>query len=378
MTTPNYDINYNDKRFADVKSAESAALSEIEKTYSGMTNQSDAYYQDQIQAAKQWEIEQQKQQNAQTDFAISEIEQQKAQAQKDYTKEQSGAYVDWQKQSNQYGANAEQMAAQGMVGTGYAESSQVSMYNTYQYRVTAARESFQRAVQGYNNAITQARLQNNAALAKIAYETLQKTLELSLQGFQYKNQLLLDLADKKTAIRQDYYNRYQDVLEQINKENALAEEVRQYNEKMAEEKRQFNAQQSLNEQQLQLQKDQFAWQKEQAAAKAASASISKSSGSKSSGSSKSSSSKSSGGSVKKGSGGGISNLDGTKKKVTNTNSTPTVDMASVMALGRGAMSAKQLNSLVKQGKVTEYQEGNKLKYKWSSKYIAKSMYINMR
>ena len=155
--------------------------------------------------------------------------------------------VDWQKQSNAYGANAEAMAAQGMAKSGYAESSQVSMYNTYQNRVATAREAYNLAVINYNNSIKDAQLQNNSILAEIAYETLQKQLELSLQGFQYKNQLVLELADKKREINNTYYSRYQDVLKQINTENALAEEVRQYNKtlaqqqaQLAEEKRQFD------------------------------------------------------------------------------------------------------------------------------------------
>lgn len=244
---PNYDINYDDKRFTKVETDKNNALSDIEETYSGIIEQSDGYFQKQIDAADRWEEEQKKLQQEKTDFAIEKIEQQKAQAEKDYKKEQSGAYVDWQKQSNQYGANAEAMAAQGMAKTGYAESSQVSMYNTYQNRVATAREAFTLAVINYDNAIKDAQLQNSSILAEIAYETLQKQLELSLQGFQYKNQLVLELADKKREVENTYYSRYQDVLKQINTENALAEEVRQHNAtlahqqaQLAEDKRQFD------------------------------------------------------------------------------------------------------------------------------------------
>lgn len=275
MATPNYDINYNDPRFTQVNNDKTAALSEMEKTYGGMISESDKYYQQQVDATKQWGKTQKENQQAQTDFAIEQINQQKAQAKTDYTKEQSGAYTDWQKQSNPYGANAEKMAAQGMAGTGYSESSQVAHYVTYQNRVIAAREAYNRAVLNYDNAIKEAQLQNNAALAEIAYQTLQTSLELSLQGFQYKNQLVLEKANKKTELEEIYHERYQDVLDQINKENTLAEEVRQYNEKMAEEKRQynstlawqkqqFNQQQDLARRELKLKQDQFAWQKAQA------------------------------------------------------------------------------------------------------------------
>lgn len=253
----NYDIDYNDKRFTEVESDKKEALSDLEETYSDMLAKSDQYYQAQIDASKQWADKQSQLQQEQTDFAIKEINQQKEQAKKDYTKEQSGAYVDWQKQSNQYGANSEEIAAGGMTNTGFAESSQVSMYNTYQNRVATAREAYDRAVLNYNNSITQAQLQNSSVLAEIAYEALQKQLELSLQGFQYKNQLILDKANKKTELENSYYQRYQDVLAQINHENALAEQIRQYNASLAEEQRQYNQNYALQQAKLAEEKRQF-------------------------------------------------------------------------------------------------------------------------
>ena len=231
--TPNYDIDYNDPRFGKVESDKNQALTELEQTYAGMIGNTDQYYDKQIQASKDWADKQTQLQQEQTDFAIEQINQQKDQAHKDYLKEQSASYVDFQKQSNKYGANAEQMASAGLWGSGFSESSQVGMYNTYQNRVATARESYAKAVLNYNNAIKDAQLQNNAALAEIAFKSLQQQLELSLAGFQYKNQLILEQANKKTELDNMYYNRYQDVLEQINKENAVKEDIRQYNETMA-------------------------------------------------------------------------------------------------------------------------------------------------
>ena len=376
----NYDIDYNDQRFTQVESQKNAALSDLEKTYAGMIDKSDSYYQAQIDASQKWADRQAQLQQDKTDFAIEKIEQQKAQAQKDYTKEQSGAYVDWQKQSNAYGANAEQMAALGMAGSGYSESSQVSMYNTYQNRVATAREAYMRAVLNYDNNIKEAQLQNNSLLAEIAYNALQQQLELSLQGFQYKNQLILDKTAKKLEVDQMYYNRYQDVLQQINTENALAEQVRQFNEnkameqkKLAEQQRQYNETLALQKAQLAEEKRQYdtslAWQKSQAAAK--------SSGGSSGGSSKSSSSskKSSGSSIKKSSSSsGSSSVNKTRtskgdnsEKVKSTNSaTKTIDMNSVLALGYGPISASRLNELVSQGLVEQYTSGNKIKFRKSA------------
>lgn len=229
-TTPNYAVDYEDERFQQVDEDIAAQETNLNQTYGNMINNSDQYYNKLIENTENWADKQSQIQQEKTDFAIEQIEQQKDQAQKDYIKEQSGAYVDWQNQSNQYGANAEKMASSGLTNTGYSESSQVSMYNTYQNRVATARESYNNAVLNYNNMIKDAQIQNNAALAEIAYNALQQSLELSLQGFQYKNNLIIDLTDKQMALDDKKWGRYQDILNQINTENALAEDVRQFEE----------------------------------------------------------------------------------------------------------------------------------------------------
>lgn len=252
-------VDYEDERFAQVESDKTQALTELEQTYGGMISESEKYYQQQIDASRQWAETQRQNQQAQTDFAIEQINQQKEQTRQDYVKEQSGAYVDWQRQSDAYGAKAEQLAGAGLKNTGYAESSQVAMYTAYQNRVAVARESYQRAVLNYDNAITEARLQNNSVLAEIANNALLKELELSLASFQYKNTLVLEQANKKVELENTYYNRYLDVLNQINHENQQAEQQRQFElnyqleldqmeqqkAALAEEIRQFNQSYSL-------------------------------------------------------------------------------------------------------------------------------------
>ena len=253
-------LGYDEKKWyieTQIKNEEYKAQKENEALYGSMASGVDANIQAQKDAVQDWADKQTELQQEKTDFAIEKIEQQKDQAKQDYTKEQSGAYVDWQKQSNQYGANAEQMAANGMTNTGYTESSQVSMYNTYQNRITAARESFSRAVLNYDNAIKDAILQNNSILAEIAYEALKSQLELSLQGMQYKNSLLQSMADTKRDISKQYQQKYTDLLGQLNTEAALAEEQRQYDKTYA-----------LQQRSVALDEAKFAYQKEQDAKEA--------------------------------------------------------------------------------------------------------------
>ena len=190
-----------------------------------------------------------------------------------------------------------------MSNTGYAETSKINAFTTYQNRYAIARESFNQATLNYDNAIKDAQLKNNAQLAEIAFKALQTELEYALQGFQYKNELLQTKLNTQIQLESEYNNRYQQVLSQINTENSLAEQVRQYNEKMAEEKRQYNESMAFQKQQAQQQ--QANWEKQYA--------LSKASASGSSGGGSSSSSKKSSGSAKLTSGSSSSNT-----KVTNS------------------------------------------------------------
>lgn len=290
-----YSINYNDKRFQEVKNQEATAIKQTNSTYNEMINSSNKFYQDQINASKDYANTQKEQQQAQTDFTIEKVNQAKDQAKKDYVKEQKGAYTDYQKATNEYGANAEALASQGLNQTGYSESTRTNAYNTYQNRYMTARESYNQAVLNYDNSIKEAQLANSAALAQIAYEALQKQLELSLQGFQYKNQLILQRLEAVNQEKDRYYTRYQNVLQQINTENALAEQVRQYNESLAEQKRQYNS--TLAFQKQQAAQEQANWEKEYALARSSKLS----SGSSGGGSSGSTSLKKGSSSSKKGS-----------------------------------------------------------------------------
>jgi hypothetical protein len=164
--------------------------------------------------------------NQQTDFTIQQINQQKDQAKKDYEKEQSAAYVDWQKQSNPYGVNAEQMAANGLTNSGYSESSQVQMYVAYQNRVAVARESYNKAVVDYNNAITEAKLNNSSVLAEIAANALEQSMEATITFLSMGQSLLTQKADAAYKIKQATHSNYMDILNYL-------ENQRQFDETMA-------------------------------------------------------------------------------------------------------------------------------------------------
>lgn len=257
-------INYDDSRFTELEKDKNAAINQSNSTYDNLINQSDKYYDNLINQSKDWADKQADIQNQKTEFAVEKIEQQKDQAAKDYTKEQQGAYQDYMKQSNAYGSNMQAAGQQGLGGSGWSETIQAGFYNTYQNRYAQARESYNEIVMNYNNNIKEAELQNSSALATIYANAQKEQLELALQSFTVIKDLKLAKQNAYLDIDSEYNDRWRQVESQINTENALAEEIRQYNESLAEQKRQANMDNAYRNASLALEREKFNWQKSQA------------------------------------------------------------------------------------------------------------------
>lgn len=222
-------VNPNDERLQQYESTKNNLINEAQSNYNKTSSGAEQKYNELIQASKDYGQQQAEITQAQTDQTVAVINQNKDKAEKDYIKEQKGAYTDYAKQTNAYGVNAEVQASAGLQGSGFSESSKVSMYNTYQNRYTTAREVYNQAVLNYDNQITQAQLQNSAQLAEIAYQSLQTQLQLALEGFQYKNELLNNLLNQKLSISSTYDNLWQ------SQYNTLLNEA-QFNEQMSYQK----------------------------------------------------------------------------------------------------------------------------------------------
>ena len=214
-------VDRNNQALVDIENKRNQYLGEVQSNYDKMAGQASNKYNELIQAAKDY--------GQKTNQTIEEINQNKEKTQRDYLKEQKGAYNDYAQQTNQYGANAEQMAAAGLTGSGYQESSRVSMYNTYQNRVSLARQTFNDAIVAYDNQITQAQIANSAALAEIAYNALQTQLQMSIQSIQYENELLQQLMSQKLSINSSYDQLWQSMYSTLLGES-------QFNEQMAYQK----------------------------------------------------------------------------------------------------------------------------------------------
>lgn len=219
-------VNTDDERLKQYDSTKNNLINQAQTNYNKVSSGAEQKYNELINATKDYGKQQAEITQAKTDQAITEINQQKDFAEKDYIKEQKGAYTDYAKQTNAYGTNAETQAVAGLTGSGYSESSKVNMYNTYQNRYMTAREAYNKAVLNYDNQIAQARLQNSAQLAEIAFQTLQTQLQLALEGFQYQNELVNNLINQKLNITSTYDNLWQ------SRYNTLLNES-QFNEQMA-------------------------------------------------------------------------------------------------------------------------------------------------
>ena len=226
-------IDYNDQRFINLTNEKNNAISQNSKIYDDFIQESKNQYQNLIDNSKNWADKQVELQNERNDFTINQINQQKEQAKKDYTKEQKGAYQDYMKQSNPYGSQMQNVGQNGLSGSGWSETIRSGFYNTYQNRYAQARESYNLIQQNYDNNITEATLQNNSKIAEIYANAYQEQLNLSLQQFTVLKDLTLQKQSTNLALDSEYNNRWRQVESQINTENSLAEQIREYNERMA-------------------------------------------------------------------------------------------------------------------------------------------------
>jgi hypothetical protein len=271
---PNEQINMQDARLTNVETERQNQIRSTTDQYNSMINNADQFYDRQAQVARENAQRQQELQNASTEQQVKEINQQREKTERDYQKEQRGAYTDYQKQVNEYGVNAEIMASRGLAGTGYAESSQVSMYNAYQNRVAMARQSLADSQQNYDNLIAQARLNNDTKQAEIANELARAQAEYALQGFQYKNSLIESRQQQLNQLNSRYDTRYNTMLNLMQNEldakrenyktgvNILnyAEQQRQWAKEFDENNRRFDAEMALKDRQFEEERRQ--WQQE--------------------------------------------------------------------------------------------------------------------
>lgn len=240
----------DDERLNVVEQEREKAQTDATNMYDNMINDSQKYYDKQIDAIKDYETTQKNLQQQQTDFTLEQIEQQKNEAQKDYEKEQKSSYIDYQKGISQFGELAEQMASQGLSNSGVSENARTQMYVAFQSKVASAKEGLNKAIINYNNSAKEAQLANSVALAEIASSALQQQLQISLQAYQYKNSLLESKQAQLNSINNRYDSKYSEILSQLQRQKELEESIRQWNREFDEKVRQNDLDREYRREQL--------------------------------------------------------------------------------------------------------------------------------
>lgn len=253
-----YDVNYDDKRFKDVENEKQSEMNKYNETYDNLINERNNFTKEQQDMVNNWENTQKDIANKNLEYQKDLIEQQRKKTEQAYQDEAKASYIDYQKEVDKYGVSRENVVANGLSNSGYAESSKVGMYNTYQNRLGTARKSMQDAGIEFDNAIRQAQLSNDETLAQNALKALQDKLNIALEGFNYKSEQENNRLSWNNTINNNYYNRYKDVESQINYENETAEKIRQYNENMAYQKKQQRLEQERWEREMEYQRQQDA------------------------------------------------------------------------------------------------------------------------
>lgn len=253
-----YDVNYDDKRFKDVENEKQSELTKYNETYDNLINERNNFTKEQQDMVDRWENTQKDIANKNLEYQKDLIEQQRKKSEQAYQNEAKASYIDYQKEVDKYGVSRENVVNNGLSNSGYAESSKVDMYNTYQNRLGTARKSMQDAGIEFDNAIRQAQLSNDETLAQNALKALQDKLNIALEGFNYKSDQENNRLNWNYNINNNYYNRYKDVESQINYENETAEKIRQYNENMAYQKEQQQLEQQRWEKEMAYQREQDA------------------------------------------------------------------------------------------------------------------------
>lgn len=142
-------------------------------------------------------LEEQKQTNndiadKQAQQQVTRVEKQKKDQNEEAIKEASGLYKSYKKQDQQYGVNQEQLVAQGLGKSGYAESSKVALYNQYQANVTEVMNTNNKLQEEYNLQMNEIYQNADIQKAQNLSEFYATKINLLLQNYQLRYQKYRD------------------------------------------------------------------------------------------------------------------------------------------------------------------------------------------
>ena len=149
--------------------------------------------------------------NKQTELNVAELQRNKEEVDKDVDKTNKALYAEYRKATNPYGSNAENLASQGLGNSGYAETTQTNLYNTYQKNITDTLNNARDLKADFDFQISKARQTGDITLAQNALEIYNQKMQLLTQEYELKNNR-----------EQFLYQKEQDALSQSNWEKEYA------------------------------------------------------------------------------------------------------------------------------------------------------------
>ena len=175
--------------------------------------------------------EQQKKQNElinqQIQILTDELNREKEKIDKDVDKTNQSLYSNWQKQTNQYGVQAEQLAQQGLANSGYAETTKTALYNTYQKNVTDTLNNARDLKSDYDFKIAQARQQGSVQQAQAAVDLYAQRLQLLTQNYELRQNREQYLYQKERDKVSD--NQWQKTFDEQVRQNEIENQWKQKN-----------------------------------------------------------------------------------------------------------------------------------------------------
>lgn len=225
-----------DERLTNVEKEKQNAINQSNSVYSGLLNDNQNLYNQNMNYANQYETTQNNVLDKQLAYNTKLIEQQKDIARENARVEQNKAKNDYMSYINPYGKQAESLASGGLLNSGVSETAKLGSYNAYQNRLSNANKVMQDAITQYDNDINQARLNNDVAKAQNALKKLELQLNAAEAFYNTKSTLSQNQLSNTQQLGSDYFNRYQTEYQNIQNEAAAKEAIRQYNENMAYQK----------------------------------------------------------------------------------------------------------------------------------------------
>lgn len=125
--------------------------------------------------------------NKQTDLNVAELQRNKDEIDKDVNKTNRALYTDYRKASNPYGTNAENLASRGLGNSGYAETTQTNLYNTYQKNITDTLNNARDLKADFDFQISKARQTGDITLAQNSLQIYNQKMQLLAQEYEMRN-----------------------------------------------------------------------------------------------------------------------------------------------------------------------------------------------